>query len=91
MSCREAFKSGDYIEVTPTESEIDTFADWGVLRGTAVTDMSISGSAIFTVEVPQLVSRREVPAGPLTLTLNANFVDVRLLFSASRAREGGFA
>jgi hypothetical protein len=85
MSVIDAFRMGDHIEVRPLESERGTHKDWGVLRGTAHSDMSRSGSAIFFMEVPSVL---HVAAGdsPIQMRFNANEVDVRLLFSARVAR-----
>jgi hypothetical protein len=76
------FKRGDHILVTPMEKLAGGNADFGVLRGTALSDLAYGGTSVFEMELLVGVSRH-------LLRLNCNDVDVRLLFSASVARGKG--
>lgn len=86
MSVIDPFKSGDHIEITPLESERGTHKDWGVLRGTSLSEVGRSGSAIFFMEPAKVVADAASPHEPVQFRFNANEVDVRLLFSARVAR-----
>lgn len=84
MSVSEPIFPGDHIEVTPLKAELGTYKDWGLLRGTSLSQMSVGGTSIFWIE-PALdpLTKELKPDG---LRLNANDVEVRLLFSARVAR-----
>jgi hypothetical protein len=86
MSVIDAFRMGDHIEVRPLDAERGTHKDWGVLRGTACSDLGRSGSAIFFMEPAKVVADAASPHDPVQFRFNANEVDVRLLFSARVAR-----
>lgn len=85
MAVIDAFNTGDFIAVTPLERNLGTHRDWGVLRGTALDNVSRSGHAIFEMRPDPAIRTYQEPQ--LTLRFNANEVDVRLLFSARVARE----
>lgn len=85
MTVIDPFNKGDFIAVTPLQRDLGTFKDWGVIRGTALNNVSRSGSSVFNLRPDPAIctlDNRE-----LTLRFNANEVDVRLLFSATVARE----
>ena len=84
MSVQEPFNRGDYIAVTPLAGNLGTTRDFGMLRGTALDGLHRTGSAIFRMQVTDLQS----PNKPLEIRLNANDVDVELIFAASVARLG---
>jgi hypothetical protein len=50
-----------------------------LVRGTALTDLRIGGTANFSVRPPKIGGHQ-----PEDMHLNSNYVDVRLLFSAGR-------
>ena len=79
LTTLSGFKRGDYIEVTPLERLHHGNADFGTVRGTALTDLGPGGSSVFTIQVLMGGRRHD-------LELNCNDVDVRLLFSAAVAR-----
>lgn len=82
MAVQERIQKGDYIVVTPLARNLGTVRDFGVLRGTSLDGLSLGGHSIFRMEVTDLQS----PNTPLEIRLNANDVDVDLLFSARVAR-----
>lgn len=84
MAALDAFTKGDFIEVTPLERDKGTRRDWGVLRGTAMDNLSKGGTAVFNLLPDPAV--RTYENAVLELRFNANEVDVRLLFSARIAR-----
>lgn len=84
MAVLEGFSRGDYILVTPLDKNLGTVRDFGTLRGTALDGLSRAGHAIFRMQVTHLQS----PDKPLEIRLNANEVDVELIFAASVARLG---
>ena len=86
MSAIDAFRMGDHIEVRPLERHLGTHEDWGVLRGTACSDLGRTGSAIFFMEPAKVIADAASPHDPVQFRFNANEVDVRLLFSARVAR-----
>jgi hypothetical protein len=79
MSNTSGFKRGDYIEVTPVKSDLDTGRDFGIIRGTALEDRGLTGLATFSMAL-NIAGRVKV------IALNLNFVEVRTLFRADVAR-----
>lgn len=75
----KGFDFGDLIEVTPLERQKGGPDDFGVLRGTALSELRTVGIARFNMVAVIGSTKTE-------LTLNCNDVDVRLLFSAKIAR-----
>lgn len=63
-------RRGDFVEIELEDSY--------KIRGTALTELTTSGSAFFAMEAPQIKDPIQV---------NVNFVDVRLIFSADLARQ----
>lgn len=77
IKSKTSIHRGDHIEVTHHDEngEVDL-----LVRGTALTDLHIGGTSLFSVRPP------EMRMGPrlADLHMNSNNVDVRLLFSVGR-------
>jgi hypothetical protein len=74
MQSKGKIHRGDFIEV---EHRDENGAVDLLVRGTALTDLHIGGTSLFSVRPPAIGATQ-----PPDLHLNCNYVDVRKLFDA---------
>lgn len=77
LQSKTAIHRGDFIEVKHQDENgvVDL-----LVRGTALTDIHLGGTSLFSVRPPQIHGGGATP----DLHLNCNYVDVRLLFAANQ-------